>query len=94
MYLFLLDLYAPAGRSCDSLLDLLKVTITAIVCVAPSSSAKPSRHTANDNPGRESGGALGWRLSVKQELKTLYTKNIDDTLKLLNLTSWYASENV
>jgi len=67
VFLFLLDRKPPARRSSEFVLDFVKV-ITAIVSMAPVIDCKTSpRCDARGNVGRASGGAMGGRLSVKNE---------------------------
>jgi hypothetical protein len=74
VFLFLLDRQGPAGRSSLFLLHFLHVTITAIACLAPVTDCSPTRRLRR-NAGRASGGALGRRLSAKEEKNTLYLGN-------------------
>ena len=48
VFLLLLDRQAPAQRSSELSLHFLKVTVTAIVCLLPSSKVKPPRQAAQD----------------------------------------------
>jgi hypothetical protein len=72
-FLFLLDRQVPAPRSSESVLDCLKVIITAIICLASVTDCwTVQRFGVRRKAGRESRGALGRCLSVKQEKKALY----------------------
>ena len=69
-FFFLLGRKAPSRRSSEYLLDFLKVITTAIHCLpSVECQASPTRDVRS-NAGGASGGALGRRLSVKQEKKT------------------------